>query len=95
MWEEEKRQLEELCVECIAPLKDKDALIGLVMLSPKDKNHAYTYEDINFLSSVDSIATIAVKNSTLYGARLSGGPHRRADRPAQPQIFLRDFAGFL
>ena len=66
MWEEEKRQLEELCVECIAPLKDKDALIGLVMLSPKDKNHAYTYEDVNFLSSVDSIATIAVKNSTLY-----------------------------
>ncbi len=66
MWEEEKRQLEELGVECIAPLKDQDALIGLVMLSPKTKNHHYTYGDINFLSSVDSIATIAVKNSSLY-----------------------------
>lgn len=66
MWEEEKRQLNELGVECFAPMKDKELLVGMVMLSPKEKNHHYTCEDINFLSSINSIATIAVKNSRLY-----------------------------
>lgn len=66
MWEAEKRALEELDVECLAPLKDKDSLVGIVLLSAKEKNHRYSYEDLNFLASVNSISSIAVKNSRLY-----------------------------
>lgn len=66
MWEVEKRALEELDVECLAPLKDKDSLVGIVLLSAKEKNHRYSYEDLNFLASVNSISSIAVKNSRLY-----------------------------
>lgn len=67
MWEKEKKQLDELNIECFAPLKeDNENLQGFVMLSAKDKNHAYTCEDVNFLSSVNSISSIAIKNSRLY-----------------------------
>ncbi len=66
MWEEEKRQLEELHIECLAPLKDKESLVGIALLSVKDKGQRYTYEDVSFLSSVNSIGSIALKNSRLY-----------------------------
>ena len=68
MWEQEKRQFDRLDVECFGPLRDqeKGTLVGIVMLSVKDKNHRFTYGDVNFLMSVDSIGSIAVKNSRLY-----------------------------
>ena len=66
MWETEKRALEDLNIECLAPLKDKDSLVGIVLLSAKDKGRRYSYEDLNFLASVNSISSIAVKNSRLY-----------------------------
>lgn len=66
MWEEEKRHLSDLRVECFVPLKDEDNLIGIVLLSGKDKNGFFSYDDINFLNSVNSIGSIAVKNSRLY-----------------------------
>ncbi|MEL7655895.1 MAG: diguanylate cyclase, partial [Bacillota bacterium] len=66
MWESEKKQLLDLGIECLAPLKDEDQLIGIVLLSGKEKNNSFTYDDVNFLASVDSIGSIAVKNSKLY-----------------------------
>ncbi len=65
MWENEKNLLDKLQVECILPLME-DELIGMVFLSKKIKKNDYTYEDMNFLSSVASISTIALKNSRLY-----------------------------
>lgn len=66
MWEDEKRLLSEWKIECFLPLKDEDDLIGIVMLEHKEKYKEFTFEDLNFLESVESISAIAVKNSRLY-----------------------------
>lgn len=66
MWEEEKSQLQNLDIECFVPLKDGDDLVGIVLLTGKDRHSAFTYDDLSLLSSVDSIGSIAVKNSRLY-----------------------------
>ena len=66
MWETEKKQLADLDIECLAPLKDEDQLIGIVLLSCKEKGNSFTFDDVSFLASVDSIGSIAVKNSKLY-----------------------------
>lgn len=70
MWEEEKRRLEELKTECILPLKDNDDLVGLVLLGSKEKKGriqwGYSGEDISLLNSIESVSSIAVKNSRLY-----------------------------
>lgn len=70
MWEEEKRQLETLKIECLLPLKDGDDLAGLVMLGGREHKgklrSGYSEEDIIFLNSIESVSSIAVKNSRLY-----------------------------
>lgn len=66
MWENEKQQLSNLGIECFMPLRDEAGLTGIVMLSGKSKNQAFSLDDINFLSSVEVVASIAVKNSRLY-----------------------------
>ncbi|MEG0765058.1 MAG: sensor domain-containing diguanylate cyclase, partial [Pseudoflavonifractor sp.] len=66
IWESEKEPLNALNVECFVPLKDGNELVGVILLSGKERNAAYTYNDLNFLSSVDSVGSIAVKNSRLY-----------------------------
>ncbi|MDD3168003.1 MAG: diguanylate cyclase [Eubacteriales bacterium] len=66
MWETEKKQLADLDIECLAPLKDEDELIGIVLLTSKERNNNFTFDDVSFLASVDSIGSIAVKNSKLF-----------------------------
>ncbi|WP_312640707.1 HD domain-containing phosphohydrolase [Hydrogenoanaerobacterium sp.] len=66
MWEIEKRQLSDFEIECCVPLKDEDNLVGIIMLTGKNKKNDFVLDDINFLSSVEVIASIAVKNSRLY-----------------------------
>lgn len=66
MWETEKKQLADLDIECLAPLKDEDELVGIVLLTGKERNSNFTFDDVSFLASVDSIGSIAVKNSKLY-----------------------------
>ena len=66
MWEDEKKQFADLKVECFVSLKDADELVGIVLLSGKDKHSSFSFDDLNFLASVDSIGSIAVRNSRLY-----------------------------
>jgi len=66
MWEKDKEQFAALNIECMMPLKDGDELVGLVALSGKEREGAFNYDDISFLSSVSSVGSIAVKNSRLY-----------------------------
>lgn len=66
MWEAEKRQFEDWGVACIAPMKDNSELVGVIMLSEKRKGRAYTYDDMSLLLSVNSVCSMAVKNSRLY-----------------------------
>ena len=66
MWEEEKNSLNQLGIQCFAPLNDDEGLIGIIAVSRQYSKSRITYDDIDFLSSVSSIASIAVKNSQLY-----------------------------
>ncbi|RPF49046.1 diguanylate cyclase (GGDEF)-like protein/putative nucleotidyltransferase with HDIG domain [Hydrogenoanaerobacterium saccharovorans] len=65
MWEIEKQQLSEFEIECCVPLIDENSMVGIILLTGKDKND-FICDDINFLSSVKTIASIAVRNSRLY-----------------------------
>lgn len=66
LWESEKEQLSGLGIECVVPLRDDSGIIGLIMLSEKEKKISFTYKDISFLDSVNSMGSIAVKNSKLF-----------------------------
>lgn len=66
MWEGEKRILQDLGIECFVPLTEEDGLVGVVLLTSKERNTRFSYDDISFLESVNAIASIAIKNSTLY-----------------------------
>lgn len=66
MWETEKRQLQDLKLECCLSLKEESELAGIVLLSGKEENKHISYADLNFLSSVSAIASISLKNSRLY-----------------------------
>ena len=66
MWEEEKKQLSAWEIVCIAPMKDNTDLVGIIMLSKKEKNNSYNYDDFSLLMSVGSVCTMAVKNSKMY-----------------------------
>ncbi|MEG1849976.1 MAG: sensor domain-containing diguanylate cyclase, partial [Oscillospiraceae bacterium] len=66
MWEQEKRQLAELDASCLVPLSSDDELVGILILTQKYKNSAFTYDDISFLESAQSIVSIAIKNANLY-----------------------------
>jgi len=66
MWDEEKKRLQALKIRCLIPLREDDELIGILLLSGKDKNKKYTYADESFLASVKTVASIAIKNAALY-----------------------------
>ena len=66
LWESEKKLLHRMNVKCFVPLLDADELVGVALLSEKEKGHRYTYSDESFLMSVKSVASIALKNANLY-----------------------------
>nr|MDD6335049.1 diguanylate cyclase [bacterium] len=66
MWESEKRQLEKLHIGCFVPLKCDNGLVGMLLLAEKNKNAAYTFDDITFLEAIRSVASIAINNANLY-----------------------------
>lgn len=70
LWETEKHRLDALKIECILPLKDNTDLVGIVLLGGKEGRRrlrqSYTVEDLSYLNSIESVTSIAVKNSRLY-----------------------------
>ena len=64
MWEEEKQLIRELGIQCMLPLQDEESLAGIVLLASKKKGKSYGYDDLNFLESVSSIASIAAVSYT-------------------------------
>lgn len=66
MWQSERELFYSLSLSCIFALKDGDTIVGLVLLTEKYKGVQYNFTEINFLETVSSIASIAVKNAGLY-----------------------------
>ncbi len=66
MWGSERELFSRYGISCISALKDGDSVVGLLLLAEKEKGIGYTYADFSFLSTVSSIASIAIKNAALY-----------------------------
>lgn len=66
MWGDEKKLCRDLDIECVLSLRNNDEIVGLVLLSGKERHAKYSYGEMSFLSTVGSIAAIAVKNASLY-----------------------------
>lgn len=64
--EKEYPVLEKLKAGCMVPMIADDDLAGIIFLGSKKKNRQYGGNEINFLESIGSIASIAVRNSRLY-----------------------------
>lgn len=66
MWEEEKRALYEFDIEVIIPIKSRNDLIGMLMLTRKDNNTAYTLDDLDLLTYLGASTAVAFDNARLY-----------------------------
>ncbi len=66
VWGSERELFAEHGISCISALKDGGSVVGLLLLAEKERGVSYTYADFSFLSTVSSIASIAIKNAALY-----------------------------
>lgn len=66
LWEAERRQLEDLHADYLFPLLDAGNLIGIVILSCRSGGRGLHSDDISFISSVNTVAAIAIQNSRMY-----------------------------
>lgn len=65
-WESEKELFRKLNIDCVLAMKDGSDVIGLVMLTAKERNKEYNYNEISYLETICSVASIAMKNAGLY-----------------------------
>ncbi len=66
MWESEKKLIQKLGIVCIASLREKDDIIGIVGISEKERKSVFSGADVNNIRTACSIASIAIKNASLY-----------------------------
>ncbi|MEG0981121.1 MAG: diguanylate cyclase [Erysipelotrichaceae bacterium] len=64
MWKKEKDVFDQMKVDCFVPLLSENNLIGIIMLSGRNKN--YSLYELTFLDSIASISALAIKNANLY-----------------------------
>lgn len=63
---DEKQMLLQRQIECAVGITDDQDFIGIIILSKKGNGRPYTHKDLEFLASINSVASIAIKNSQLY-----------------------------
>ena len=66
VWETEKDLFRRLNIDCVAAMKDGDEIVGLILLSAKERGRNFNAVEMGFLETVSSIASIAMKNAALY-----------------------------
>lgn len=66
VWEVEKELFRRLNIDCVAAMQDGQEIVGLVLLSAKERGRNFNAVEIGFLETVTSIASIAMKNAALY-----------------------------
>ena len=77
--------LEDCNIACITSLKNNTEMIGIVLIGNKDNNADYTYDDIVFIESIQSIASIALNNALLFEQT-----EKRADRDDLTGLYNRN-----
>ncbi len=66
VWEAEKELFRRLNIDCVAAMRDGEEIVGLLLLSAKERGRNFNAVEIGFLETVSSIASIAMKNAALY-----------------------------
>ncbi|MGM9521887.1 MAG: HD domain-containing phosphohydrolase [Oscillospiraceae bacterium] len=66
VWSGEKEIFRKRAVSVISALKDGQNVVGLVLMSQKEKSRPFTFTEVSLLETVSSIASIAIKNAELY-----------------------------
>jgi len=66
MWDKEKRELNDLGVEVIIPIKSRNEIIGLLMLSRKENNTTYMMDDLDLLAYLGASTAVAFDNARLF-----------------------------
>lgn len=66
MWETEKMQLTKMRVSYCIGLKNNNALIGIILFSDFGRKSKLNDQDLNTISSISSVASIAIKNAHTY-----------------------------
>ena len=66
MWEKEKKVIYDLDIEIIIPMKSRNDLIGMLMLTRKENNTAYTLDDMDLLTYLGASTAVAFDNASLY-----------------------------
>ena len=66
MWESEKHQLDKKHIRYCAGLKDGDCLAGVILITAPSSKKGLVYDEVQLISSVTSVASIAIKNARLY-----------------------------
>lgn len=63
---EKHKPLFELGIELIVPMQIKNETKGLILLGKRNNNLEYSKSDIEFVSSVGSLAVISIENARLF-----------------------------
>jgi len=66
VWESEKDLFRKLNIDCVSAMREGDEIVALVLLSAKDRSHNFNAAELGFLETVNTIASIAMKNAALY-----------------------------
>ena len=66
LWETEKEQLDRIHAYCFIALKMKDEILGVFVLTKKNNEKNISFNDIQMMTSIASVASIALKNANLY-----------------------------
>ena len=64
VWAAEKELFRRLNIDCVVAMRNGREIVGLILLCAKDRS--FNYVEICFLETVSSIASIAMKNASLY-----------------------------
>jgi diguanylate cyclase (GGDEF)-like protein/putative nucleotidyltransferase with HDIG domain len=66
MWEKEKKDIHDLDIEVIIPIKSRNDIIGMLMLTRKNNNTAYTLDDLDLLTYLGASTAVAFDNARLF-----------------------------
>lgn len=66
MWEQEKNKLYDNGIELIVPIKVRDNINALLMLTRRKNNVAYTLDDLDLLTYLGASSAVAFENARLY-----------------------------
>jgi len=66
MWEKERKEISDLNVDVIIPIKSRYSLIGMLMLTRKKDNTAYMLDDLDLLTYLGTSSAVAIDNARLF-----------------------------